>query len=73
MEENEQHFQYIMLYYFKKDKNKLAKKKDLCSVCRRFAKCHAGNFSLDNNTSWSSRPAEVDSDQIEMLIENNQC
>ena len=31
----------------------------------------AGDFSLDD-APWSSRPAEVNSDQIETLIENNQ-
>ena len=36
-----------------------------------FAKFHAGDFLLDN-VSRSGRPAEVDSDQIETLIENNQ-
>ena len=35
-------------------------------------KFHAGDFSLDN-APWSGRPAEVDSDQIETLTENNQC
>ena len=37
---------------------------------KRFAKFHAGDFSLDN-APWSGRPVEVDSDQIETLIENN--
>ena len=57
-------------------------KKDLCSVWRRcydwlntskkwFEKFRAGDFSLDD-APWSGRPAEVDSDQIETLIENNQ-
>ena len=39
---------------------------------KQFAKFCAGDFSLDD-APWSSRRAEVDSDQIEMLIENNQC
>ena len=34
-------------------------------------KFRAGDFSLDN-APWSGRPVEVDSDQIETLIENNQ-
>ena len=38
---------------------------------KRFVKFRAGGFSLDN-APWSGRPAEVDSDQIEKLIENNQ-
>ena len=35
-------------------------------------KFHAGDFSLDN-APWLGRPVEVDSNQIETLIENNQC
>ena len=33
MEENKQHFQHIMLYYFKKGKNTTAMQKKICSVC----------------------------------------
>ena len=41
-------------------------------TCQKwFVKFHAGDFLLDN-VSRSGRPAEVDSDQIETLIENNQ-
>ena len=37
-------------------------------------KFRAGDFSLENeNAPWLSRPVEVDSGQIETLIENNQC
>ena len=36
-----------------------------------FAKFHAGDFALDG-APWSGRPVEVDSDQIETLIENSQ-
>ena len=32
----------------------------------------AGDFSLDN-APWLDRSIEVDRDQIETLIENNQC
>ena len=35
-----------------------------------FVKFHAGNFSLDD-APLSARPVEVDSDQIETLIESN--
>ena len=38
-------------------------------TCQKFL---ARDFSLDN-APWSGRPVEVDSDQIETLIENNQC
>ena len=69
MEENKQHFWHIMLYYFKKGKNASeTHKKDLCS----FLKFHAGDFSLDD-APRSGRPVEVDSAQIETLIENIQC
>ena len=37
-----------------------------------FAKFRAGDFSLDNAPQLG-RPVEVDSDQIETIIENNQC
>ena len=37
-----------------------------------FAKFCAGDFSLDN-AARSGRPIEVDSEQIETLIENDQC
>ena len=41
-------------------------------TCQKwFAKFCAGDFSLDD-APWSGRPAEVDSDQIETLIENSQ-
>ena len=36
-----------------------------------FAKFHAEDFSLDD-APWSGRLVEVDSDQIEPLIENDQ-
>ena len=42
-------------------------------MCQKwFTKFCAGDFSLDN-ALWLSRPVEVDSNQIETLIENNQC
>ena len=37
-----------------------------------FAKFRAGDFSLDD-ALWSGRPVEVDSNQIKILIEKNQC
>ena len=39
---------------------------------KRFAKFHAGDFSLDDAPRLG-RPGEADSDQIKILIENNQC
>ena len=70
-----------MLYYLRKGKNANAKK--TCAVygegaatdqtCQKcFMKIHAGDSSMDD-APWSGRPAEVDSDQIETLAENNQC
>ena len=32
MEENEQHFQHVMLYYFKKVKNVTESQKKICAV-----------------------------------------
>ena len=85
MEENKQHFQHIMFYYFKKGKSTTEmqkKKKTICAACgegavtdqtcqKWFVKFRVGNSSLDD-APRSGRPAEVDSDQIETLIENNQ-
>ena len=42
-------------------------------MCQKwFAKFCAGDFSLDH-APRSGRPVEVDGDQIETLMENNQC
>ena len=42
-------------------------------TCQKwFVKFRAGDLSLDD-APQSGRPVEVDSDQIETLIENNQC
>ena len=41
-------------------------------ICpKRFSKFHARDFLQD--APQSGRPVEVDSNQIETLIENNQC
>ena len=72
-----------MLYYFKKGKNTIEMYKNVCAVygegavtdriCQKwFAKFRAGDISLDEAPQWG-RPVEVDSDQIETIIENNQC
>ena len=82
MEENTQHFQHIMLYYFNKGKNATETQKKICVVygedavtdwmCQKwFAKFHGGDFSVDGGPR-SGRQVEVDSDQIETLIKNNQ-
>ena len=42
-------------------------------MCQKwFAKFHAGDFWLDY-APWSGRPIKGDSDEIETIIENNQC
>ena len=59
MEENTQHCQYIMLYYFKKGKNATEVQKETCAMCEEgavtdqtcqkwFAKFHARDFSLED-------------------------
>ena len=71
MEEDAQHFQYIMLYYFKKDKNatEMQKKKKICAVygedamtdqtCQKwFVKFHAGGFLLDS-VPWVGRQLKL--------------
>ena len=43
-------------------------------MCQKwFAEFCAGYFSLDNVPWLLGRPAEVDSDQIKTLVEDNQC
>ena len=76
------HFLHIIFYYFKKGKKQLKCKKKKMFMCGKgtgtdwmcsqwFVKFHAGDFTLDD-APQSGRPVEVDSDQIETLIENNQ-
>ena len=59
MEENKQHFQHVMLYYFKKGKNTTEMQKQICAVygegavteqmCQKWSvKFSAGDFSLDD-------------------------
>ena len=81
-EGNTQHLKHIMLDHFKEGKNATETHKNISAVCgegavtdrtcqKWFAKVCAGDFSLDD-APRSGRPAEVDSDPIETLIENNQ-
>ena len=69
------------IYYFKKGKNTTETQKKICVVYGKgavtdwmcqgwFAKFRAGDFPLDD-APLSSRPVEVDSDQIETLTEKN--
>ena len=68
MEENMQHFQHIMLYYFKTGKNTTETQKNICTaygegavtdqMCQKwFARFCTGDFSLDD-APWSGRPAQ---------------
>ena len=42
-------------------------------MCQKwYTKFRARDFLLDS-APWSGRPVEVDSDQIETLIENSEC
>ena len=83
MEEKKQHFCHIGFYYFKKGKNATEMQKKICAVygegavidrtCQKwFVQFRAGDFLLDD-APRSGRPVEVDSNQIETLIEKNQC
>ena len=76
MEENMQHVQHIVLYYFKKGENATEMQKKTCAIygectfpdrmCQKwFVKFRAGDFSLED-APRSGRP--VDSDPIETLI-----
>ena len=82
MDENKQCFLHIMLYYVKKGKNTSETWNKISAVygegavtdwtCQKwFMKFCARNISLDN-APWLDRPDEINSDQIETLIENNQ-
>ena len=79
--EERKHFWHSVLYYFKKGKNVTEMREKMCAGCgegavpdrtrqKWFAKFRAGDFSLDD-APHSGRAAEVDSDQIETLTENN--
>ena len=83
MEESMQHFQYIMHYDFKKGNNTIEPQAEICALygegaetdwkCQKwFAQFRAGDLSLED-APLSGRQMEVDSDQINTLIENNQC
>ena len=72
-----------MFYYFKKGKRVNEMWKKVCAVYgegavtdwtnqKPLGKFHAGDFSLED-APQAGRPVEVDSGQIETLIENNQC
>ena len=81
MEENSNIFNILCFIISRKVKMQLKEKK-ICSVygegavtnrmCQKWlVKILAGDFLLAN-AQWSGRAVEVDSDQIKVLIENNQ-
>ena len=83
MKENSTFSAYYALLFQEWYKCKWNAKKKVCAVYgegaitdqtrqKWFAKFRAGDFSLDNAPQLG-RPVEVDSDQIETIIENNQC
>ena len=82
MEEKSNIFNILCFIISRKVKMQLKEKK-ICSVygegavtnriCQKWlVKILAGDFLLAN-AQWSGRAVEVDSDQINTLIENNQC
>ena len=82
MEENKQHFWYILLCYFKKGKNAAENSKKIVQYMETVLwlieciKSGLQSFMLEISP-WMmmllgrGRPVEVDSNQIETLIENN--
>ena len=77
MEENK-HFWYIMLYYFKRGKH-------ITETQKRFVQCMEKCCDWSNVSKvvcevscwrflagWSGRPVEVNSDQLKTFTENNQ-
>ena len=70
MEENKQHFQHIMLYYFKKSKNTTGMQKKICSVYREgamtdqirqkwFVKFHAGDCCWTTLHGWVEKLKQI--------------
>ena len=83
MEEKSNVFSILCFIISRKVKKQLKHQKKISAVygegavtdrtCQKwFAKFCAGGFSLDN-APWSGKPVEVDSDQIQTLIESNGC
>ena len=77
MEENMQHFCYIMFYYFQKSKNRTEMQEEICAAYgesavndqmfqKWFGKFRAGDFLL-YDAPLSGRPVEVDSDSNQDL------
>lgn len=82
MENKNEYFRHIMLFYFHKGKNAAQTHKKICAVHRDdgvsettvrewFRRFRSGDFNCADSLR-SGRPTEVDDDQIKTLIENNQ-
>ena len=81
MEIPDGHFRYILLYFFRKDKNAMQARKKLYDIygekslterqCQNwFARFRSGDFYL-KDAPCSGRPTEIDDDKIKAMIENN--
>ena len=81
MENQNEHFRHILLFYFRKGKNASQAHKKLCAVygdealkerqCQNwFVKFRSGDFSLKDEKR-SGRPVEVDDDQIKAIIDSD--
>lgn len=80
MEKQDVHFPHILLYYFRKGKEKSQAQKKLCAVygdeglkerhCRNwFEKFRSGDFKL-KNAKRSGCPVEVDETHIKAIIDS---
>lgn len=81
MEDRNQHFRHILLFYYEKGKNAVQARRKLCEVygedvlterqCQKwFAKFRSGNFDL-KDAPRPGRPLEADVDQIKSLVDAN--
>lgn len=81
MENQNEHFRHILLYYFRKGKNATQAHRKLCAVygndalkerqCRNwFAKFRSGDFSLQDEHR-SGRPVKVDDDKIKAILDSD--
>ena len=81
MEENQEHFRHLMLFYDRRGKNVIYATNKICAVYgddalaertarKWFAKFRAGNVNLQDQER-TVRPSTTDDDQIKTLIANN--
>ncbi|KOC61115.1 Histone-lysine N-methyltransferase SETMAR [Habropoda laboriosa] len=80
MENQQEHFRHIILFYFKKGKNTSEASKEICEVYREnvieecvcqkwFARFRSGDFSL-HDSPRSGQPQQTDNEQIK---NNRRC